>query len=334
MTTRSAHPTMSTTLRRLIWSAHRAPSVHNTQPWTFVTEPGQVSIRADRGRQLRVLDPTGRQLLISCGCALFNLRVTAAADSLATRVWRQPDPGDPDLVATVLLADDAAIETELVPLDAMVASRRTNRRRFSAEPVPATMIRRLVSAAEAEGAQLVEVTTEPDRAFLAELSQLADAAQLRDPAYRAEVREWTTDDPYRRDGVPAIAVPHVGGDSGDELPMRDFDSRGSGFLPARTASTRDKCLVLLGTESDDPMSWLRAGEALERILLEIAAHGFETSPLTQVIEVRAAREELRSRLGLTMYPQLLLRIGRAAPTPGTPRRPLADVLIEHRDEAR
>ena len=77
-----------------------------------------------------------------------------------------------------------------------------------------------------------------------------------------------------------------------------------------------------------PADWLRAGEALERVLLEITRHGFVASPLTQVTEVPSARAELRRELGMTDYPHVLLRIGRAPVTPPTQRRPIVDVLTE------
>ena len=77
-----------------------------------------------------------------------------------------------------------------------------------------------------EGAIAVEVHDEDHRVALARLSQRADALQYADPAYRAELRAWTTDDPKRTDGVPAIAVPHVDAGSGDEVPIRDFDTLG------------------------------------------------------------------------------------------------------------
>jgi hypothetical protein len=160
------------------------------------------------------------------------------------------------------------------------------------------------------------------------LSQQADSAQNADPAYRAELRRWTTDDPTRHDGVPASAVPHVDGHSGDEIPLRDFDTRGTGHLPAQTASTRRQTILVLGTEEDDPLSWLRAGEALERVLLEIARCGYAAGPLTQAVEVPDTRYALRTELGLTFYPQFLLRVGRAHATPSTPRRPLTEVLAE------
>ena len=75
--------TAEQTVRYVVAEAVWAPSVHNTQPWRFTTgyEPGsrygsqQISLHADLGRRLSVADPDGRKLMISCGAALFNVRL-------------------------------------------------------------------------------------------------------------------------------------------------------------------------------------------------------------------------------------------------------------------
>src|SRR6478609_5521347 len=104
-------------LTGLVLAAVAAPSVHNTQPWIFATRPGQMSMRADRRRQLTVLDPTGRQLVLSCGCALFNFRVAAAVAGFVTRVERFPQTDDPDLLARVdVQVDPAGADTDLAAL--------------------------------------------------------------------------------------------------------------------------------------------------------------------------------------------------------------------------
>jgi hypothetical protein len=206
--------------------------------------------------------------------------------------------------------------------------RHTNRRRFSDDDVPAELIETLMRVAIDEDSLLVAVDTEYRRVALARLSQQADDLQNLNPAYRAELRAWTTDNLQRRDGVPAMAVPHVDGTAQDEIPIRDFDTHGVGWLPAQTQSSRNQCLLILGTRRDDRESWLRAGEALERVLLEITRHGFTASPLTQVVEVASVRDELHHTLELTMFAHVLLRVGRAPLTPASRRRRLVDVLIE------
>ena len=58
----------------LVAAAARAPSVHNTQPWRFRAGPDAVELWTDPRRKLRA-DPSGREMLISCGAALFGLRL-------------------------------------------------------------------------------------------------------------------------------------------------------------------------------------------------------------------------------------------------------------------
>lgn len=316
-------------LRRAAVRATLAPSVHNTQPWRLHLHPGDLEIHADRARRLAVLDPTMRQLTISCGCALLNARVSLAADNIGVRVTRFPDPARPDLLATLASVDDGPSgDAELAALDSVLELRQTNRRRFADDEVPESVLEVLEKTAQAEGAELFVVRRPEHRITVAALSQHADEIENLNPAYRAELRAWTTDDPARRDGVPGVAVPHVDAGSEDEVPMRDFDTHGTGGLPTTTHSSRNQCLMLLGTAGDAPPDWLRAGEALERVLLEVTRHGYVATPLTQVTEVPSARAQLRRELAMTSYPHVLLRVGRAAMTPGSRRRRLVDVLVE------
>lgn len=52
-----------------------APSTHDTQPWRFAIAGETVALYADGTRKLPTLDPGGRELLMSCGAALFHLRI-------------------------------------------------------------------------------------------------------------------------------------------------------------------------------------------------------------------------------------------------------------------
>jgi hypothetical protein len=168
-----------------------APSVHNTQPWRFVISRGWLELYADRQRQLGVLDPRGRQLTISCGCALFNVRVALAEAGYDARVERLPDPDRPDLLARVGLPPSAGLGSRIAELNAAIELRRTNRRRFFDHKLPPGLLRRITDAAQQEAAELYEVTSAEQRLALARLSRQADAIELTDPAYRAELRAWT-----------------------------------------------------------------------------------------------------------------------------------------------
>ncbi len=315
------------TLRHAAIRATLAPSVHNTQPWLWRHLGSRLELCADRSRQLRVLDPTGRQLLISCGCALFNARVQLAADGYGPIVRRFPDPEDGDLLA-VIETGPAGADADILALNPSLELRQTNRRQFADDEVPPAVVDQLCAAAAAEASELFVIHQEAHRIATAVLSQQADRAENANPAYRAELRAWTSDDPRRRDGVPAAAVPHVDADAEDDIPIRDFDTRGTGWLPTKTRSSLRQCLLLLCVAEDSPAAWLRAGEALERVWLEAARQGYAISLFTQVIEVPGTREQLRAELGLTAHPVVLLRVGRAPVTASSHRRRLEDVLVE------
>jgi hypothetical protein len=304
--------------------ALRAPSVHNTQPWTFILDGDVLHVRADRSRQLNAVDPRGRELVQSVGAAMLNLRVGLAARNWAADITRLPDRDDPDLIAVVRPVRGIA-EPDLADLDPAIARRHTNRRRYLPATVPEEVLRRLAEVSAEEQTELVPVLTEARRQLVARLTRQADRWQNADPAYRAELRRWTTRPPETRDGVPASVVPHADGVR-DEVPIRDFDTAGAGELPSDTGSTADQTLVLLTTLADDPLAWLRSGEALERVLLEVAQLGYVAGPITQAVEVPLTRSQLRAALSWGTHPQMLLRIGTAAPTPLTPRRRRSEMV--------
>jgi nitroreductase len=323
--------TRSAILRKAAAQALLAPSVHNTQPWRFGLIGDSLEIRSDGSRQLDVLDPTGRQMLISCGCALFNARVSLADDGYQAVVERLPDPQQPDLVARISMPQERSDWVPLAVYEEHISRRQTNRRRFLDEEVPASVRYELAGAVTEEHALLVEVKRPEDRLTVARLSQQADRLENADPAYRAELRRWTSDDPRRRDGVLAMAVPHVTGAAHDDIPIRDFDTHGFGWLPTETRSSVDQCLLILGTVNDDPTAWVQAGEALEHMWLQATRGDYVASLFTQVIEVPHTRERLRSELNLMMHPHAVVRVGRAPKTDSSRRRSLEDVLAE--DEA-
>ena len=85
-------------------------------------------------------------------------------------------------------------------------------------PCPPSFSTNLRRGAERETAKIFAIRSDEDRVTVGALSQRADALQYADPAYRSELRAWTSDDPTRRDGVPALAFCHVAAGSGERDP--------------------------------------------------------------------------------------------------------------------
>jgi hypothetical protein len=78
-----------------------APSSHNTQPWRFIINGDELLVCADRTRSLANIDPFDRELIISCGAALLNLRVTLAHFRVPVEITTFPQSSDPDIVARI-----------------------------------------------------------------------------------------------------------------------------------------------------------------------------------------------------------------------------------------
>src|SRR5215210_4083684 len=135
----------------LLLAAGLAPSLHNSQPWQFAVGSSHVEVYADPSQQLRNADPTGRSLLISCGAAVFNLRVAAAHLGLRPRPHLMPDQSDPTLIATIDV-DRRQGAADLRRLYDAVPARRTNRRPGEERSLPWPVAATLDGAARVEGA--------------------------------------------------------------------------------------------------------------------------------------------------------------------------------------
>jgi hypothetical protein len=314
-------------LREAIAQATLAPSVGNTQPWRWVAQPSRLELYVDHDRALRRQDPDGRDLLLSCGAALLFARIALQARGFSTQVELLPAQTQPDLLAAVGVSPTAAPDVDAQRLDAVIADRHTNRRDFVAG-VDDALVRRMAAAAAQEGTWLWAVTTPHDRVAVTVLMQHAEAVQQADPGYRAELRHWSDVDADRRDGIPAASIPQSPGDISPNRPLRDFDVRGEGELPAQDRTADAASYFVLGTDADSRRERLLAGQALGRVLLEITAAGAVASPVSSLTEWPSLWVQTRSLLGLQGCMHIVLRVGRAAPTPATPRRAVTSVLAE------
>jgi hypothetical protein len=103
-------------------------------------------------------------------------------------------------------------------------------------------------------------------------------------------------------------------------------------LPGHGSADDAAELLVIATADDDPLDWLRAGEATSAVLLAATRMGLATTPLSQAVEVGTSRRELQHEvLRVPEHPQLIIRVGwpasGATELPVTPRRDLSSVLL-------
>jgi len=319
------------TAEYLVAAAVWAPSVHNTQPWWFGADGTEISLYADGSRQLMVADPSGREMLISCGAALFTARLALRSLGFIPRALILPDPAQPLLIARLTWQRRAAPADFELALFAQVRQRRTHRGGFDPRPLASRFLRVLQEGAERDGATLRIIADDRDRAVLAAAVEAAELT-LRLEALRVrEMAAWVSaPGSARSDGVPPTSYPARPARTLPHFPGRDFaHGRGWGLPPssAEAAARYAGVVCLLTTAGDRPADWVNAGQALQRILLTSASCGVAAALHTQPLELRSMRQYIGVQLGKGSYPQLVLRLGTVIQTAESVRRPVAGVLF-------
>jgi nitroreductase len=318
-------------VRHVVATAVWAPSVHNTQPWRFTADGPQLSLHADASRRLTVADPDGREMMISCGAALFTVRLALRSLGYIPQARVLPDPGQPTLVAQVSWRDRAAPEEFERRLASHVLTRRSHRSAFDPEPLPTGTLDALRHAAAREGAALRIVADDARRATLAAAIQTAEHQLRQDGERRRELARWTPPPGSdRRDGVPATSYPARDDHTQPYYPGRDFaHGHNWGTPPLSSAAAHRVAGVagLLTTTADRPADWVSAGQALQRIMLTASAGGAAVALHGQPIELPWLREFIKTQLSDGACPHLVLRFGLVAQVAVSVRRDPDDVLF-------
>jgi hypothetical protein len=314
-------------VRWVVEQAARAPSVHNTQPWRFRWDGHAFDLVADLRRGLVVSDPDGRELVISCGAALFNLRLALRKLEARANVAAFPDRLDARWLARIAIEAGPPVDDVERGLLAALSRRHTHRGPFTRRKITPGLAVRLQQAAETQGGRLLYINDPGPRRQILHLTRAAERLRSASDRVRDETAHWTpSPDMARRDGVPARAYPPGPPAAGrDDLAGRDFDlSRNIGL--GESAEQPPAAIAVLVTDHDLAPDWLQAGQALESVLLTAASEWAFAGVHTRVCEVPPLRAELRRGLGTAAHPQVVLRFGYAHTSPVTPRRPPEEVM--------
>ena len=313
-------------VKEAVLLACRAPSVHNSQPWRWVSEGGGLHLYVDRTRWVHNTDHSGRESLISCGAVLDHLRVAMAAAGWQAHIKRFPNPDNIDHLASVefspreLVADVDRNRAEAI------LQRRTDRLSFRCPTFWARFEPALRGSVDGTAAML-DVLSDEVRSQLAEASQLTETLRHYDASYHTELQWWTS--PFALSGgIPPEALPSIS-ERGRVDVARDFPARSDADRRPDLGVDWSK-IVVLSAAGDTRPEVFGCGEALSNVLLECTMSGMATCTLTHLIELDESRDIVRRLIRERGEPQVLIRVGIAPPIEdlpaATPRRPLDDVL--------
>lgn len=276
----------------------RAPSVHNSQPWSLEARANSAELYERFEVSLPRHDPTGRDRVISCGAALANLELAVRALGWDATVDLFPSQEHPDLVARVRASGRKEATGTEVDRYSAIFRRRSYRAPFSLHQISELSLRALAAAAETDGTEARVIRRRTESAALADLLGHAAAVLHDDRAYQRELTAWSAQfpDPPKEEST---------------LPWTGLVRRGTHLPDSVTLTERlmTEGLLVILTPGDGRRDHLLAGAAMQRVWLTALTQGLVASVLTQPLHVPEVRAGLIERLGLAGYPQLILRLG-------------------------
>jgi len=309
--------------REAIRFATLAANGHNTQPWRFRIAPDAIDVLPDFARRTPVVDADDHHLWVSLGCAAANLALAAAACGRA---------GEARVHEAGLSFAHAAAPAAAGALVAAIPRRQSTRAAFSGAPVAAADLAALEAAARVPGVHLALVVNRPAIGRVRDLVVAANSAQMRDPAFVAELIAWIRFNP--RSALAAGDGLYAGASGNPALP----DALGRLIFPlafretsenAKYAAQLDSAAgvaVFVGDRADRA-HWVRVGEACQRFVLQATALGLSHAFVNQPVEVPGFRAELAALAGAPgLRPDLAIRFGTGPTLPYAPRRPVEAVM--------
>lgn len=302
-----------------------AANSHNTQPWLFSRSGDRIAIAPDLTRATPAADANRHHVFASLGCAAENLALAAA------------EAGRPAAIG--FAAEDDRVEIDLAsgaaardPLFAAITARQCTRSLYDGRAVPADELNKIEQAAALSGARVLIVTDEKKIGEVLEMVVAANTAQVEDPAFRKELKDWLRFGPRAavaaRDGLYSACSGNPALPDWLGRAMFDFVFTAQGENDRYAAQIRSSSgLAIVVSGGNDKAHWVEAGRSVQRFALAATALGMRHAFINQPLEVPAMREEFSRWLGDdTLSPDLILRFGHANPMPWSLRRPVEDVI--------
>lgn len=310
--------------RALVHAATLAANSHNTQPWRFAVEGQAIRIQPDFTRRTPVVDPDDHHLFASLGCAAETLLQAAPHYG-----WRgQIESFDRSGGVRLALERTARPDGGLAPA---IPRRASTRGDYDGRPAPVAVLQALRRA----GPGTVDTVLITDHARLEQATEFivrGNAAQVRSPAFRRELKAWIRFDgaeaARHRDGLYAASsgnptLPRALGALAFDLAFTETGETDKIVRQMRSSAG----LAVFSAATNDPRGWLDAGRAYTRFALTAELAGLRTAFLNQPVEDAATRGPFAAWLGTSgRRPDLVVRFGQGPGLPRSLRRPVRDVL--------
>lgn len=282
--------------------ADRAPSAHNTQPWTVTSSVAQ-EIGWNDDSTLGPSDPAGRDHRLSLGAFVETCLILCTAQGRGAEFLPAYDAEQRRV--GYLVGTSTAYRTEFSAAD--VRARHTWRGTWQTGGPDIDLLARLHRTARLGGARLARVPCADARGLLVDASRWF----FNDPDIVEELRVWSRLNPqhsrYLQDGLRDKALglsgPEAAGLRAAIHPAVQHLGHRVG-LPAILAGAQGKAfdgagsvLVLLGPSGVGAAGEIDLGRTMLRLWLELTRHGFAAHPQSHIIDCPDTSERLADLVG-------------------------------------
>jgi len=283
-----------------------APSAHNGQPWRFDLVRGRLAARIVDRHPMPMLDFERGATHLAFGAVATNMELAAAQLGLSMEPRFFPDAADPDLVFTAALRRGGGPRAE-PDLLAQQRERVTNRRLGPRIPLGRAEAEALLREATVAGAQLRLVEDEEALEALGCLLGRGDRLCFLGRRTHGELMSgfrWDLEEVTRtRDGLDVATLELSAAEVAGMRVMsswrvaRFVRHLGGGSVLeklARKAVRSASAVGLITVAGTGPRSYLRGGQAMQRVWLRATELGLSVQPLAMLPYLFARLERGRA----------------------------------------
>ncbi|MEO8147121.1 MAG: hypothetical protein ABI723_05755 [Bacteroidia bacterium] len=300
-----------------------APSGHNSQPWLLSVKENSVDFSLEKSRSLEESDPTGRQLMISFGCALENFLIAAKHFGFDTEVTYSPKDSVSNIIVSVIC--NRINSTDNDNLVEAVLQRHTDRGAYKDLSIDPVFVNEVLNLSSDE-LKFFIVSDHQQKEKLVSIVSEAQVKIMDSDAFRNElsgfVKSSYTDS---KNGIPgfALGLPAPVSLLAPWLVKKMNLARKTQKQDDATLRKTPAYMIIAG-KNDDKFSWLKAGQFFEHAWLMACKDKMVCSPMAAVIQDKTCRKNLQQLLNTDLLPHVFFRIG----FPEKESRPTPRYLVE------
>ena len=291
------------TITEICRYARLAPSVHNVQPWEFVADPKQITVRINKQRTLDAGDPVGRETWISMGACVETLVIAASHLGVHASV-KTPSRHE------IKIALDLGAKPDKIELKT-IKERFTDRSVYSKKPIDPALLKQIEKSWKSKRVQLI---VSADRKLIETVSDLTGrgmtlAMQSKD--FRNEIASLINR-PFARKSVgfspQSLRVRFLQALVQPNLAKSKYSVRFH-KIQERQRMLSASALVMSFSVGDTYEDWFEAGRAYQRAGLTATQLGVRQATSAAAVEAADFHTDIERMLGTKHRLQTLMRIG-------------------------